>query len=1040
MLAHPVDPAAALAVFHGLVRTMAEVLDAEDGWPARHAGRVAVLARRIATTMGLPEAATIYYAALLHDVGGSGLDEHITIHAERGFAEPSAQAHPRLGADWVEATPLLAPLRPLIELHHERLDGTGFPFGRRGDELPLGAMVIGLADHLEQALRMALPGDRRAAASRALHLAARGAAPATALEAARAVVAADPTLLDALFDPGAMIAAHAAPLPGYPGLTSLDRGALITPLAIALARLIDGRDHRTRGHSARIARYGFQIASALGVDVIDPWDVAWAGLLHGVGAVAVPRRQLDLLWTGDLDAVGRAQRRAVEVVAGLPGLDHLTHAIAAVRARWDGGGVPRGLGGEQIPLVARILAYADAYDALASYQSPTGPASHPQALERLREQIGSTLDPHLAELALATLDRCAAVPPEPPAPHAWVSFFTSELAPHVPAAAPARPVSRGALLVDLEPWHPVEVDAATAVLTGRDALADLLGSGVDDGLAAALAPASADELRGLLTSAAAGHTATAYLFTAAGRPVEAVALPARAGHHLVLVRAAANRLETMERLALFYRNFLASSEGVVFADPSGRILDVNRAFLDLFGYSLREVIGQHTRMLKSGRQPDAFYRQMWSAITDPAVGSWSGELIDRRRDGRELHVLMRISAVRDASGACVGYIAHHQDITERKRAEAELERRDAELVRKNAELERLNQFKTDMVAITSHDLKSPLAAIVGVADLLGKNLERLPRERVTAYLDRIGDTARNLTSFINDLLDLEKIESGALTLDRVPIHLDQLALDAGEQARAAAAGRVSVEVDAPRLPPMVADPLRLEQVIGNLLANACKFAADGTAVELSVAAPDPARIRIEVADRGPGVPPAQLAAIFERYYQTERKGGASKRGSGQGLGLSIVRSLVELHRGRVWAENRPGGGCRFVVELPTAHDDPSLGQPAVVVLAGQTAEALELIEQLGAAGAVVRRVETLPELRRLQRVLEPQLVVVARAHLEPEVIAHLETAGGRRRPTQVILEDEHAPGGPALLDLVLAPPVLPDEIRALLRRAAGGPT
>jgi PAS domain S-box-containing protein len=1040
MRVRPVDPAAAPAVFHGLVRTMAEVLDAEDGWPASHAGRVALLARRIATTMGLPEAAAIYYAALLHDVGGSGLDEHITIHAERGFAEPSAQAHPRLGADWVEATPLLAPLRSLIELHHERLDGGGFPFGRTGGELPIGATVIGLADSLEQALRMASPRDRRAAASRALQTAARGAAPGTALEAARAVIAADPGLLDALFDASAMRSAHDTPQPGYPGLTGLDHGGLITPLALALARLIDGRDHRTRGHSARVARYGFQIASALGADVIDPWDVAWAGLLHGVGAVAVPRRQLELLWAGDLEAIGRAQLRAVEIVGGLPSLEHLAHAIAAVRARWDGGGVPRGLGGEQIPLVARILAYADAYDAIAGYQSPTGPASHPQALERLREQVGPILDPHLAELALATLDRCAAVPPEAPAPHAWASFFTAESALSATPTAGPRPVGRGALLVDLEPWQAIALDETTAATAGRQALTELLGCAPEPDLAAALTPASATELRGLLTAATAGQTATAYLFTAAGRPVEVVALPSRDGQHPLLARAAANRLETMERLALFYRNFLASSEGVVFADPTGRILDVNRAFLDLFGYSLREVIGQHTRMLKSGRQPEAFYRQMWGAITDPAIGSWSGELIDRRRDGRELHVLMRISAVRDASGACVGYIAHHQDISERKRAEAELERRDAELVRKNAELERLNQFKTDMVAITSHDLKSPLAAIVGVAELLGKNLDRLPRERVTAYLDRIGDTARNLTTFINDLLDLEKIESGALALDRVPIHLDQLVLEAAEQARAAAAGRVSVEVTAPRLAPVAADPLRLEQVIGNLLANACKFAADGTAVELSVAAPDPARIRIEVADRGPGVPPAHLATIFERYYQTERKGGGSKRGSGQGLGLSIVRSLVELHRGRVWAENRPGGGCRFVVELPMDRDDPRLGQPVVVMLAGQTAEALEVLEQLAAAGAVVRRVDTLPELRRLQRVLEPQMVVVARAHLDADVIAHLETTGARPRPTQVLLDDEHGPGGPALLDVHLAPPVLPDEIRALLRHTVRGAT
>ena len=97
----------------------------------------------------------------------------------------------------------------------------------------------------------------------------------------------------------------------------------------------------------------------------------------------------------------------------------------------------------------------------------------------------------------------------------------------------------------------------------------------------------------------------------------------------------------------------------------------------------------------------------------------------------------------------------------------------------------------------------------------------------------IADTARNLTSFINDLLDLEKIESGSLTLDRVPVHLDQLLHDAAEQARGAAQGRISLEVTAAAGPAVMADPTRLEQVIANLVANACKFAPDGSTVTLT---------------------------------------------------------------------------------------------------------------------------------------------------------------------------------------------------------------
>jgi len=1030
------------AVFHGLVRTMAAVLDADDGWPASHAGRVALVTRRIATTMGLADVAVPYYAALLHDLGGSGLDEHITAHAERAFTEPSAQAHPRLGAELISTCSVLAPVRGLVELHHERADGTGFPFGRAGDDVPAAASIIGLADAIELGLRMAGAADRRVALAATLHDQARGAAPQPLIDAAWATFAGDADLLDALFDPGALAVAHATPAPGFPGLAGLEPVELVTPLAMLLARLVDGRSHRTRGHSTRVAYLGFQIAHALGPDVVDPWDVAWAGLLHGVGWTALARRTLDRLDFAEPGLQARVARRADDLVVALPGLSYLAHAVTALHAHSDGNGVPGGLRGEQIPLVARILGYADSYDQLTSYQTARGPLAHPSALAAVRDQVGTVLDPHLAELALATLDRVAALRPEPPTPDDWRAYFEVRPGPPVVVPAPTapRPVGRGALLVDLEPWQAATATATLAVVDGGPALAAIFGRPVDAGLGAVLSAPSEAELRTLVDAALrSGTIGTCYVFTPDGRPAEVVVTPAGDGVRL-LVRGATNRLQTLDRLALFYRNFLASSEGVVFADPTGRIIDVNRAFLDLFGYSLREVIGQHTRILKSGHQSDAFYRQMWTAISDPAGGTWAGELIDRRRDGRELHVQMRISAVRDASGGCIGYIAHHQDISERKRAEAELMRRDAELVRKNAELERLNQFKTDMVAVTSHDLKSPLASIVGVAGLLSKNLDRLPSERVVAYLDRIADTARNLTSFINDLLDLEKIESGALTLDRVPVHLDQLLHDAAEQARGAAQGRISLEVTAAAGPAVMADPTRLEQVIANLVANACKFAPDGSAVTLTLRLDGVARVRLEVADRGPGVPAGQLDAIFERYYQAERKGGTPKRGSGSGLGLSIVRSLVELHGGRVWAENRAGGGCRFVVELPSHHDDPMLRRPVVLVVSSLTAEAMEVTEHLLAAGAVVRRIESVPELRRLLRVLQPPLVLVARAQLDAEVIGCLELPTGAVRPTLVVLDDDQGGSGGGLLDNVLTPPVLPDEVRALVRRAMAVPS
>jgi signal transduction histidine kinase len=161
-----------------------------------------------------------------------------------------------------------------------------------------------------------------------------------------------------------------------------------------------------------------------------------------------------------------------------------------------------------------------------------------------------------------------------------------------------------------------------------------------------------------------------------------------------------------------------------------------------------------------------------------------------------------------------------------------------------------------------------------------KNLDRLPRDRVIGYLDRVADTARGLIGFITDLLDLEKIESGALVLERIPLHLDQLLHEAAEQARVGANGRVSLEVAAIATP-LVGDPMRLDQVAGNLIANACKFAPAGTTVTVTLTAPTAELVRFEVADRGPRRPTvAHQLMVVDQEDAVNRVESIDRSGSG----------------------------------------------------------------------------------------------------------------------------------------------------------------
>jgi PAS domain S-box-containing protein len=772
--------------------------------------------------------------------------------------------------------------------------------------------------------------------------------------------------------------------------------------------------------------------------VIDPWDVIWAALLHDVGKIALPRR---LLWQPSLYLRGLEGRDGHPeetrlLLRAVPGLGHLALAAATHHERYQGGG-PIGLAGEQIPLVGRILAIADRYDTLKTRGLEGRTRTHLEVAQQLQRDAGPVLDRRLTEVALGVFDQVDRQGLLPRGPLTDWRQLAAGLKPPPAGEAPQRPIRKGSLLIDLEPWTRVRLRADLSFQNGAQEFFALAEEQERPRLCDTLSEESAGELESAAPQLLPGDVFSRYLFTKDRRPLEAVLQREGDGFSL-LVRSAENRLQTLDRLALFYRSFLSSYEAVVFTDPTGRIIDVNRCFLDLFGYKLGEIVGQHTRVLGSGKHAGEFYQRMWAALTDPAVGHWSGELVDRRRDGREVHVQLRINAVRDSSGACMGYVAHHLDITGRKQAEAEARRRDEDLRASNAELVRLSQFKNEVIALTSHDLKAPLSSIAGIADLLREGMQALSRDRVEAYLERISSSARGLISFIDDLLDLEKMESGALRLDRGRLHLGALVSRCLERAGASARGKVGLELrpSAAGAPVLLGDPVRLEQVFDNLLANAIKFSPPGGVVTASVE-PVGTSLRVCVEDEGPGIPPAHLSRIFDRYHQVDRA-GVPKRGFGAGLGLSIVKQLVGLHGGQVWAENRATGGCRMVVELPVDLAPAHL-RPVAVLASPLSAQAAELLELLAMQGFSARRVDALQEASQLVRILDAEVLVVGEGLLTGEGKSLLD--GTQRidgRPPLLVLfsrgqGDELNP--PAGFEASLSAPFLDDEIRALLSRA-----
>lgn len=230
-------------------------------------------------------------------------------------------------------------------------------------------------------------------------------------------------------------------------------------------------------------------------------------------------------------------------------------------------------------------------------------------------------------------------------------------------------------------------------------------------------------------------------------------------------------------------------------------------------------------------------------------------------------------------------------------------------------LARSDELKTQLLASVSHELRTPLAAIKGsVSSLLmeatGADVTWDAATR-REFLLTIDEETDRLTRLVGDLLDMSRIEAGALAPRREPYPLDELLWGVIDRLPIPGlAARVTVEVPAD-LPLVPLDPVLLDRVFGNLLENATRYAPAGTPLEVR-AERHGGEVRVSVRDYGPGVPPTERTRVFERFYRV----GPTRTGKGTGLGLAICRGFVEAHGGRIWVEEAPGGGARFVVALP----------------------------------------------------------------------------------------------------------------------------
>ncbi|HEU4404493.1 MAG TPA: ATP-binding protein, partial [Polyangiaceae bacterium] len=362
-----------------------------------------------------------------------------------------------------------------------------------------------------------------------------------------------------------------------------------------------------------------------------------------------------------------------------------------------------------------------------------------------------------------------------------------------------------------------------------------------------------------------------------------------------------------------YRFLADATPEIVWTEsPDGRMTYVNRRFVEYTGVPPERAVGTGWGATLHPDDVRRFRGCRERAARD--VDAFEVECRLRRRDGAFRWFLVRAVPRHDAHGAVIEWVGTATDIDDWKRAEAE---REALLARERAARElavEASRSKDEFLASVTHELRAPLNAIGGWAQLLDDDaIDAKHRRRA---LEVIKANVEVQARLIDDLLDVGRITSGKLRLAVGPLRPDAVVRAALDMVRPAAdAKRIALEASLDQVGEIQGDAGRLQQVASNLLTNAVKFTPEGGRVEVRLQRRG-AHVELRVADNGPGIEPSFLPHVFDRFRQAKAGQGGAK--GGLGLGLSIVKSLVELHGGAVSVESEgPGRGATFVVLLPT---------------------------------------------------------------------------------------------------------------------------
>ena len=343
--------------------------------------------------------------------------------------------------------------------------------------------------------------------------------------------------------------------------------------------------------------------------------------------------------------------------------------------------------------------------------------------------------------------------------------------------------------------------------------------------------------------------------------------------------------------------------GIVRVGTDMRIIDVNPRMAALMRVESRQLIGMPVAAFLDHTEFTRVF-ELFQPLWNGAVDSIESDSRAVRGDRSSAWLHWSATAVRNAAGRIEYFLAMYEDTDAQHAAN---EAATAHL----AGIERLNQLKSEFITLVSHEFRTGLVGIQGFSEMI-RDSEDLAREDIKAFAADINKDAQRLNRMINDMLDLDRIEAGRLTLRMESVNINVVLEEAVERARASSEYHaINVNLD-PTRPMTHCDSDRVAQIIANLLTNAIKYSPDGGEILVSSRAIE-GFVEVSIRDHGVGIAPEFAKRLFSRYERYEKTSGKI---IGTGLGLAIARQIVELHGGRIWVDTTVGSGSDFRFTIP----------------------------------------------------------------------------------------------------------------------------